>query len=222
TGGVRQGAPGRRRCLGGQRGVLRHPGEGPGVLQGPGRELAGPDRRQGQRGPRLRRGQGAGELPDHAERLRGRQDHRRRDPAGPRRRHCPDRAAGPAGAAVAGERAVSAVVTRSRTHKAGWAAMLGVLVLALFLGVTTNRPPTTEAGRFQNLTKSIACPVCEGQSVLASDSDAAKGIRARIAQRLDEGATDAQIRNELADAYGQHILLTPARSGLSSVVWTLP
>jgi len=117
---------------------------------------------------------------------------------------------------------VSAVAARSHTHKVGWAAMLGVLVLALFLGVTTNRPPTTEAGRFQNLTKSIACPVCEGQSVADSDSDAAKGIRARIAQRLDEGATDAQIRNELADAYGQHILLTPARSGLSSVVWTLP
>ncbi len=112
--------------------------------------------------------------------------------------------------------------TANRTLKAGWAAMLGILALALILGVTTDRNPTSEGDRFRNLTKSIACPVCDGQSVADSDSDAAKGIRTRIAQRLGEGASDAQIRDELAAAYGQHILLTPGRSGLSSLVWTLP
>jgi cytochrome c-type biogenesis protein CcmH len=111
---------------------------------------------------------------------------------------------------------------RHRIRRVGWLAMAAVLALGLFVGVTTNRRAGSEGDRFRNLTKSVACPVCDGQSVANSDSDAAKGIRARIAQRVDEGASDAQIRDELADAYGSQILLTPGRSGLDSLVWTLP
>jgi cytochrome c-type biogenesis protein CcmH len=109
-----------------------------------------------------------------------------------------------------------------RIRRAGWLAMAVVLGLGLFVGITTDRQAHSEGDRFRNLTKSVACPVCDGQSVANSDSDAAKGIRARIAQRIDEGASDAQIRDELAGSYGQQILLTPRRSGIDSLVWTLP
>lgn len=109
-----------------------------------------------------------------------------------------------------------------RIRRAGWLAMVAVLALGLFVGVTTGRQARSEGDRFRNLTRSIACPVCDGQSVANSDSDAAKGIRARIAQRIDEGASDARIRDELAAAYGPQILLTPGRSGIDSLVWTLP
>jgi cytochrome c-type biogenesis protein CcmH len=64
--------------------------------------------------------------------------------------------------------------------------------------------------------------VCDGQSVADSDSEAAKGIRAQIADRIDAGASDEQIRDELAAAYGERVLLTPGRSGLASLAWTLP
>jgi cytochrome c-type biogenesis protein CcmH len=104
----------------------------------------------------------------------------------------------------------------------GWLAMLVVLVGALVFGVTSGREPTSDEARARNLAESIACPVCDGQSVADSDSDAAKGIRTRIAERIDEGATDAEIRDELAASYGEKVLLTPGRSGVSSLVWTLP
>jgi cytochrome c-type biogenesis protein CcmH len=58
--------------------------------------------------------------------------------------------------------------------------------------------------------------------VADSDSDAANGIRTLIDERIAAGASDAEIRDELAAAYGERVLLTPGRSGVSSLVWTLP
>jgi cytochrome c-type biogenesis protein CcmH len=101
-------------------------------------------------------------------------------------------------------------------------ALVVVLAGALAYGVVDDGGPRTPGDRARNLAESIACPQCDGQSVADSDSDAAKGIRTRIDQRIAEGASDAQIRDEFAAAYGERVLLTPGRSGVSSLVWTLP
>jgi cytochrome c-type biogenesis protein CcmH len=104
----------------------------------------------------------------------------------------------------------------------GWPLLAMVLGVALLIGVTGTRPPRTAEDRARALAESVACPVCDGQSVAESDSEAAKGIRNVITSRISEGATDAQIRDELAASYGEHILLTPGRTGVESLVWTLP
>jgi cytochrome c-type biogenesis protein CcmH len=104
----------------------------------------------------------------------------------------------------------------------GWPLLAIVLGVALLIGVTGTRPPHTAEDRARALSESVACPVCDGQSVAESDSEAAKGIRNVISTRISEGATDAQIRDELAASYGEHILLAPGRTGVASLVWTLP
>jgi cytochrome c-type biogenesis protein CcmH len=111
---------------------------------------------------------------------------------------------------------------RPRLRTLGWPLLAIVLGVALLIGVTGTRPPRTAEDRARALSESVACPVCDGQSVAESDSEAAKGIRNVISTRISEGATDAQIRDELASAYGEHILLTPGRTGVASLVWTLP
>jgi cytochrome c-type biogenesis protein CcmH len=111
---------------------------------------------------------------------------------------------------------------RTRRRLVGWLALVIVLAGALVYGVVDDRGPASPGDRARSLAESVACPQCDGQSVADSDSDAAKGIRTRIDERIAEGASDAQIRDELADAYGERVLLTPGRSGVSSLVWTLP
>ena len=112
--------------------------------------------------------------------------------------------------------------SRSRGRIAGWLALAVVLVGALVFGAVDDGGARSADERARNLAETIACPRCDGQSVADSDSDAAKGIRTVIEQRIADGASDAEIRDELAASYGEGVLLTPGRSGVSSLVWTLP
>jgi cytochrome c-type biogenesis protein CcmH/NrfF len=107
-------------------------------------------------------------------------------------------------------------------RRMGWLAMVVLLVGVFFVGVTDEGGPATPDERAQKLAESLMCPSCRGQAVADSDSSAARGIRSYIDQRIAEGASDGQIRDELAVSFGEDILLTPERSGLAGVVWVLP
>jgi cytochrome c-type biogenesis protein CcmH len=100
--------------------------------------------------------------------------------------------------------------------------MAAVLAVALLVGVVQDRSPTTPAERAHNLAEQIACPVCDGQSVADSGVSASRAIRQLIDVRIAEGASDDQIRDELARRYGDDVILTPGRSGLAGLVWALP
>ena len=50
----------------------------------------------------------------------------------------------------------------------------------------------------------------------------ARIIRADIARHVEQGQTDDQIHAYLISRYGQDLLLTPASTGASSLVWILP
>jgi cytochrome c-type biogenesis protein CcmH len=105
---------------------------------------------------------------------------------------------------------------------AGWVAMAVLLVGALFVGITDTGGRRSPEARERDVAASVACPTCDGQSVADSDASAARGLRTYIADRIAEGAGDDDIRAELADRYGDEILLTPGRTGLAGLVWILP
>lgn len=109
-----------------------------------------------------------------------------------------------------------------RWRTAGWLALLALLAGTLVYGTLDDGGARSPDDRARALAQSIACPQCDGQSVADSDAEASRAIRERIDDRIDEGASDAQIRDELADSYGEQVLLTPGRSGVSSLVWSLP
>ena len=100
--------------------------------------------------------------------------------------------------------------------------MVAVLAVALAIGVTDDRGPRTPGERAHDLASSVMCPTCAGQSVADSDSSAARGVRTYIDESIAAGASDDEIRDELAARFGERILLTPGRSGLAGLVWVLP
>jgi cytochrome c-type biogenesis protein CcmH len=110
----------------------------------------------------------------------------------------------------------------TRTRLLGWLAMAAVLVAALAIGVADDGGPRTPEERARNLAETVACPACDGQSVAESDAAASRGIRTLIAQRIDQGASDDAIRDELVATWGESILLTPDSSGVGGLVWALP
>ena len=107
-------------------------------------------------------------------------------------------------------------------RRLGWIALAAVVVEALVVGLGDRPGPSTPGERAHRLAESIQCPTCDGQSVADSDATASRFIRELIDQRIADGASDDQIRDELADSYGDDILLTPGRSGLAGLVWVLP
>lgn len=109
-----------------------------------------------------------------------------------------------------------------RGHLVAWLALAVVLVGALVYGTVDDAGPRSPEERARNLAETIACPQCDGQSVADSDAEASIAIRELIEQRIAEGASDERIRDELAAAYGEQVLLTPRSDGVSGLVWAVP
>ncbi len=105
--------------------------------------------------------------------------------------------------------------------KVSYGLMAIVLVGALVIG-TRNEASATPEQRASNLAHSIKCPVCRGQSVAESDSEASKAIRTEIDRRIAAGQSDDEIRAYFAQTLGEDILLRPPSSGWGGLVWVLP
>ncbi len=103
-----------------------------------------------------------------------------------------------------------------------WLAVLVVSVGTLVVAETAERPPLTNADRVHRLADDFACPVCQGQSVAESDAPVARTIRATIARMVDEGASDAEVRDLLVASFGEDIDYSPSGTGLTGLVWVLP
>src|SRR5260221_4142939 len=105
--------------------------------------------------------------------------------------------------------------------KISYSLMAIVLVGALWAGTHHHRVLSSEE-RAQALEQTIKCPVCRGQSVAESDSEASKAIRVEVARRIADGESDSEIRSYFARTLGSDILLRPASSGFAGLVWVLP
>ena len=106
-------------------------------------------------------------------------------------------------------------------RKLAWLGLAAVVVVALVIG-TTDRKPQTDAERARSIGNTIMCPACSGESVSNSQAPVAVNIRRQIAQRVADGQTDAEIRDAMANAFGDRVLMNPPKSGIAGLVWVLP
>ena len=85
-------------------------------------------------------------------------------------------------------------------------------------------PPSPDevAARTEQLSTELRCPVCQGLSVAASPSEAARAMRDRIEDLVARGYTDEQIASYFVDRYVTWVLLEPPRQGLNWVLWLGP
>ncbi len=111
----------------------------------------------------------------------------------------------------------------SRSQRSVSWLLLGLMTVFL-LGVATfdSSGPREGDERIQYLNTIYACPQCDGQSVAESNAAVASQIRDFIRLKVNSGATDQQIRDELIRAYDSSVLLTPPAEGISLLIWILP
>ncbi len=100
--------------------------------------------------------------------------------------------------------------------------MAVVLVAALAVAGTTESDPATQQERVYDVAATLACPVCDGQSVAESDVAVAREIRGQISSLIEQGYTDDEIRDQVAAGYEEDIRLEPSTSGVTGLVWFVP
>ena len=107
-----------------------------------------------------------------------------------------------------------------RTLSYGLMALVAVVALAV--GTLDEGSARTTEERVLAVASTIRCPQCRSQSSADSDVAAARAVRVEIAERIDAGESDDEIRDYFASTFGEEILLNPPASGIGALVWVVP
>ncbi len=96
------------------------------------------------------------------------------------------------------------------------------VALVVALGLAAQPSPETPAERVDRIAAQLRCPVCQGLSVKDSPSETARSMRDVVVQRVSEGRTETQIRDEFRASYGDWVFLDPPLAGVGAFVWLAP
>ena len=102
--------------------------------------------------------------------------------------------------------------------------LIAVALLTVVAAVGWSARPHTEtqAERVDRLTSELRCVVCQGLSVKDSPAESARQMRDLVTQRVAEGRTDDEIRDEFRNSYGDWVVLAPPLLSWSGLVWLVP
>ena len=76
--------------------------------------------------------------------------------------------------------------------------------------------------RFQHLTSQLRCLVCQDESLNASDADLAKDLRHQIFKMMQEGTSNAQIKQYLVARSSDFVLYDPPVRPATWLLWFGP
>ncbi|WP_036295870.1 cytochrome c-type biogenesis protein [Methylosinus sp. PW1] len=81
--------------------------------------------------------------------------------------------------------------------------------------------PKLEA-RARAIATELRCLVCQNQSIDDSDAPLAKDLRVIVRERLQDGASDAEVRDYVVARYGDFVLLRPPVKRETLLLWAAP
>lgn len=106
---------------------------------------------------------------------------------------------------------------------AGWLVIGLVALVFLVVGATRSTGPETQQERVEDITKRVACPICDGESVFESRNNASRDIRNQVTLLVGANElSDDEIVGFIETRYGADVLLVPKASGFDALIWVLP
>lgn len=107
---------------------------------------------------------------------------------------------------------------------------LGFLMVALVLLPAVVLPLDTDARladpvqqeTFERLTHEVRCLVCQNQTIADSSAPLAADLRQEIRQMLEEGRSEAEVKEFLLDRYGDFVLYKPRFQVSTAALWLAP
>lgn len=114
---------------------------------------------------------------------------------------------------------------------------VGVALIALALALAWASPvmaqavsdPTplqyrdaAEEARFHALAAELRCVQCQNQSLADSNAQIAHDLRREVLVLMQQGNSDAQIKQFLVDRYGEFVLYRPPMEARNALLWFGP
>lgn len=81
---------------------------------------------------------------------------------------------------------------------------------------------TRQEQRAQMLFSEIRCMVCQSQTIADSNAEVAGDMRRSIRQKIKSGVSDEEIKVELAERYGDMVLMKPPFKAGTLLLWLGP
>lgn len=97
-----------------------------------------------------------------------------------------------------------------------------LVVVAAGLALAAPAAACTPKTSLAKLENEVMCPICQGETIAQSDSQAAQQIKRFVQGRVEACASEAEIKRELVAQYGPQILAAPPRHGFGWLAWLLP
>ncbi len=72
------------------------------------------------------------------------------------------------------------------------------------------------------LTAELRCLVCQNQTIADSQAELAVQLKQEVKQQLARGATDQQVRDFMAQRYGDFVLYRPPLNASTALLWAGP
>ena len=76
--------------------------------------------------------------------------------------------------------------------------------------------------RFQHLTSELRCLVCQDENLADSNADFARDLRHKVFELMQQGKSDAQIKQYLVDRYSDFVLYDPPLNVRTWLLWFGP
>jgi len=114
-------------------------------------------------------------------------------------------------------------MTRSLKSWPSWVLLVLVVGGLLAVGASRDAGARSPKERVEDISRRLACPICDGESVFESRNADSQAIRIEIARQVDTGTvSDDQIINFIEQRFGSKVLLVPRATGIDALVWALP
>ncbi len=105
----------------------------------------------------------------------------------------------------------------------GWVLLTMVVAGLLAFGTTRDAGARTPEERVEEISRQLACPICDGETVYESRNTQSASIRTEIkAQVTSTDATDDEIIAYIVQNFDAKTQLLPNATGFESLVWVLP
>ncbi|MBN8510653.1 MAG: cytochrome c-type biogenesis protein CcmH, partial [Burkholderiales bacterium] len=106
------------------------------------------------------------------------------------------------------------------------ALVAALLALACAAAAGQQAPPRADdpalEARVLHIAEELRCLVCQNETIAASNADLAVDLRQQIRTQLQQGRSEAQIREFMVQRYGDFVLYRPPVKGSTWALWAGP